>query len=529
MSAIDISPATALARHAKAAPDAVSIVTPSRRLTSLEVDADAASLAANLTARGVAHGDRVAHVGRNSATTLAALLACARIGAVLVPVSFRLSPLELTTVLDHCDPKAVIIATELIATASQAALQLKGINWLIDDSESPAFAYSSVPTATALPTAHALLSELPPTTPSDPQPRSFDDLAIILYTSGTSGRPKGVMLTHGNLWWSCTNMDSLLDRTHDEVNLAVAPMFHIGGLNALTLSALTRGGTVLIRPTFDPARTLEDLTTSGVTSIFGVPAMYAAIARAPGFADADLSTVRSAIVAGAPVPCPLISTFTDRGMHLQTSWGMTETAPAASCVPRSEVLRKAGTAGLPLPHNDLRIVTHEGDPISATRETGELQVRGANVTQGYWRDPETTRAAFTSDGWLRTGDLARWDDDGYVTIVGRCTDTINTGGEKVHPIEVEQALACLPGVTELAVLGVPDETWGETVAVALAGPGPLPCLDELRDVAARTIARHKLPRLAVHVPRIPRNAAGKVDRAALRRLVAQETAVENPT
>ncbi|WP_220457943.1 AMP-binding protein [Actinotalea sp. JY-7876] len=541
---MDLSPAAAFAHAAYRAPGATSVVDEDARWTARQVAAAAAALAGELTAAGVRPGDRVAHAGRNSVELLVTLLASAHAGAVFVPLGFRLSAAEAGALLDHAEPSALLVDHDLADVYRDVAHARPGL--------------SLVPHGHATPRALGADADAHPY--GEPTRCAPDDLAVLIYTSGTSGRPKGVQLTHGNLWWSARNIDATFDTRADDVALAVAPMSHIGGLNAFVLRTLVRGGTVLSRRAFDAERSLADLV-GGATTVFGVPAMFGAITRCPGFEVADLSGVRAAIVAGAPVPPALVRTFAARGMHLQQSWGMSETGPGATYLPQRWTTAKAGSAGLPLPWTTLRLA----DPVSgavtpvtagatgaagaaATAATaapatcvgdddvrarsaavvaaGEIQVRGPNVTPGYWRDPETTRAAFTDDGWLRTGDLATLDPDGCVTVVGRLSEVINTGGEKVFPCEVERAvseLATREGVDDLAVVGVPDPRWGETIVLAVEGPGPLPALDEVRALGALTLARHKLPTAVVGVATLPRKATGKVDRTALRGLAVAAT------
>ncbi|MFI2754754.1 class I adenylate-forming enzyme family protein [Cellulomonas sp. P22] len=505
----DLSPASTFRHLVRRDPRATSIVDERTAYTAAEVQRAATDLAARLRADGIRPGDRVAFAGRNSAAFLVTLLAAACVGAVFVPVSFRLAAAEVRALLSHCDPHTVVVDDELAGTYARVVADEPHRHWHDARDATPV----------------ALSADLHPlrahADDAEPVRLGADDLAVIMYTSGTSGAPKGVMLTHGNLWWSARNIDQVLDTRDDDVTLAVAPMSHIGGLNAFTLRTLLRGGTVLSRRAFDATRTLTDLST-GVTSVFGVPAMFAAVARTPGFATADLSGVRAATIAGATAPPSLVRAYVERGMHLQQSWGMTETAPSATYLPRRWTVEKAGSCGVPLPWTELRLDDPAtGATVDASGTPGEIVVRGPNVTQGYWNAPDLTRAASTSDGWLRTGDLAVRDEDGCLTVVGRLTQMINTGGEKVYPCEVERALQDLLGddVLDLVVLGLPDPQWGETVVVALETTGPCPSLEQVRELAARSIARFKLPTRVVAVPELPRNATGKVDRCALRTLV----------
>lgn len=520
MPVVDISPATAFAHLVRRAPRTTSIVCAGRALSATQVDADATHLAAVLAAGGVAPGDRVAYLGRNSPEALLLLLACARLGAVYVPVNFRLSAPEIRYVLRHCGAHTVLAEPEFAARCEPLTRTGAVRRWLLaGDGETG---------ATAGPRPGWLR-------PGDvdvdvarertgPVAQTFDDLAMLMYTSGTTGRPKGVMLTHGNLWWSSANVDAVFDTRTDDVTLAVAPMFHIGGLNAFALRTLVRGGTVLVRPTFDAMCTLADLAGGGVTTVFGVPTMFAAIARLPEFGATDLSTVRAAIVAGSAVPASLIHEYADRGMLLQQSWGMTETSPAATYLPAARTRDKAGSAGLPLPYTRIKLLDPAGGgEIGAPGRVGEIIVTGPNVTAGYWDDPDATRDAFTADGWLRTGDLAELDDEGFLAILGRRTAMINSGGENIYPAEVERALAYFPGITGVAVVGIPDPEWGETVVAVLECPdGAGPSLADIRSFAALRLARYKLPTRVVVAAALPRNAAGKIDHRALRSIAFSE-------
>lgn len=499
----DLSPAAALARVAARAPSSISIVDDDdTELTAATVQRQVTALAARFAAGGTRPGDRIAYAGRNSPTLLLTMLAAAHVGAVFVPLNFRLAEGETRQALQHCGASTLVSESErrplldraLVGTAVTQFVDTPGA-WQQD---------------TALPVPERVLC-------------SAEDLAVLLSTSGSSGKPKAVRLTHGNLWWAARNIDEAFPTGDDDVTLAIAPMFHIGGLNSFTLRTLVRGGTVLVRRSFDAARTLTDLSGAGVTALFGVPAMYAALARCPGFGKADLSGVRSAISGGAPLPPRLVELFAARGMLVRNSWGMTETAPAATCLPAADVLTRPGSVGLPLPHTRVRLVCPDtGLDVHDADQVGELWAKGPNVTQGYWEDAEATAAVLTPDGWLRTGDLAVRDADGYLFIVGRRSELINTGGEKVLPAEVEEALANVPGTTEIVVVGAPDETWGErVVAVAESVAEVAVTLDDIREHAGVTLARYKLPTRLLVLPALPRTATGKVDRCAIRAMVAE--------
>jgi len=522
----DVSTAAALAQVAVHDPGAPSLVYGSATTSAAGLAAGVRALADALAAAGVQPGDRVAHIGRNSASLLLTVLACGPLRAVAVPLGFRSSAAELADLLARCTPRVVVAEPAHVAAADtwpgvpgtpgtpggRGTLRVQ-----VDDDP---LAGPPEPRAGWHPWS-ALLAAGDPGAAAPHRARP-DDTAVLLFTSGSSGRPKGVPLTHANLWWSAVGADAAFGTGHGGTTLAVAPMSHIGGLNGLGLRTLGTGGTLVVRRAFDADAVLHDIARHGVTSLFGVPAMYAALARSPWFDGTDLSSLRTALVGGAPLPAGLLRRFTDRGVPLMQSWGMTETAPACTCVPRDRVADRGTTVGLPLAHVRLRLVDpRTGTDVDRPGEPGELWVSGPQVTAGYWRDPEATAQAFPEPGWLRTGDVAVRDADGAYRIQGRIGDVINTGGEKVHPAEVEAALEDCPGVGQCAVAGVPDDVWGEAVAaVVVPAPGTLPDLADLREHAARTIGRHKLPRRLVLVDALPCTGTGKVDRAQVRRIAA---------
>jgi fatty-acyl-CoA synthase len=496
----DLSLIRALAELAHRAPDTRSLVADDGRvLTARDLLDGAHGLAGELHHRGLRPGDRVAWAGRNDPGCFITMLAAHLAGAVFVPLNFRLTTAEATRTLEHCTPHTVVVEPELEPVYAPLTTSRAVQHWMSAAEASAA--------RRALP-GHA---DLPSVVP--------DDLAVIVYTSGTSGRPKGVMLTHANMWWSQRSMGALLDTRPDDVVLVVAPVFHIAGLNCFTLDALGRGGTLVLRRAFDPARALADL--AGVTVLFGVPAMYSAITRTPGFDRADLSGVRTAIVGGASAQTDIFTRFAARGMTIRPSWGMTELAGGGAVLPATMIRDRPLSVGQAVPYLDLSLRSPEGgSPVVTPGVTGEIWVRGPQVTAGYWADPDATAAARAPGGWWRTADLATQDAEGCLTLVGRTFEVVNTGGEKVVPGEVEAALRGLP-VDDLVVVGAPDPTWGETVVAVLAcDADDAPTLETVRETASSTIARYKLPTRVVVVADLPRTASGKVDRLAARALAA---------
>ncbi len=523
MVAVDISPAAAVHRRARYAPDATALVYEERRITAAELSGTVRRLAGGLAAGGVRRGDRIAYLGLNSATLLEALLAAAHLGAVFTPVNFRLAADEVRYILTDCGVHTVIVEEGHRALAESVLADLPARRLVLVDTD------PACPAAGPAPAPWVPLSALlgPDSPGQDPVALHEGDLAMLMYTSGTTGRPKGVMLTHGNIWWNAVNVDSVVDTRPADVNLAVAPLFHIGGLNALTLRALLRGGTVVVRRVFDPARCLRDLAAHRVDSLFAVPAMFAALARTPGFAEADLTALRAVVVAGAPVPPQLIREYARHGVLLQQAWGLTETSPFATYLPAPLTEAKAGSAGAPMPYTEVCLIAPgSGVKVDEPGVRGELCVRGPNVTPGYWNNAAATREAFDEAGWFHTGDIAHRDADGYYYIVDRLKDMIISGGENVYPAEVERVLSEYPGVVEVAVVGVPDPRWGETVlAVVTREPGmAVPDVEQVRQFAARHLARYKLPTRLLVIDELPRNASGKLERRPLMRWVRQQVA-----
>ena len=355
---------------------------------------------------------------------------------------------------------------------------------------------------------------------------SEDEVAIIMYTSGTTGRPKGAMLTHGNIWWNNTNVLLTFDVLGNDIVLVVAPLFHIGGLNVNTLVTWQTGGHIVLHRTFDPARFLDDIAKYRVSSTFAVPAMLLFVSQQPNFASADLSSLRTIVCGAAPVPEPLMRLYADRGVPINQGYGLTEASPLLTFLSPEWGIAKIGSAGRTPVFTEVRLVTPDGREITTSGEKGEIIARGPNITKGYWNNPEATAAAIDTQGWLHTGDVGTFDEDGFLFIVDRVKDMVITGGENVYPAEVENVLYDHPAIGEIAVIGLPDEQWGEAVvAVAALKPGTNLELEELRTFATDRLARYKLPRRLEIVAALPRNPAGKVLKFELR---AQFGAADRP-
>lgn len=511
MRAGNIGSAAAVHRWARVDGGATAIVYEGAEISYAQLSGRVRRLAGILTAGGLRRGDRVAYLGRNSSLLLETVLAATHIGAIFVPVSFRLAADEVAFLLKDSG------AHTLVAENEQRAL--------IDD------------VAEAVPVGRFLLdvgSESGPVHPRwellgtaavqdrDEEPVAVreGDAALLMYTSGTTGRPKGALLTHGNLWWNQINTATAIETRLRDTTLVVAPMFHIAGLSGFTLGTLAYGGTLVVRRTFDAQRCLEDLVHHKVANLIAVPTMFDAIARATGFESADLTALRAAIVGGAPVPEQIVRDYSARGVKLQQGWGLTETAPLASYLPANLVDSHVGSAGFPMPHTEIRLVSPAtGCVVTEPGVAAEICVRGPNVISEYWTGPGTTRGAVDDDGWFRSGDIGRLDEQGHLYVIDRLKDVIISGGENIYPAEIERVLVELPGVREVAVVAMPHPKWGETPVVVLCQDAPA-TLDEIRDFLSRRLARFKLPSAVHHCDVLPRNGAGKIDKAGLRSRLA---------
>lgn len=460
-------------------------------------------LAAELAAGGLGHGDRVGYLGFNHPTFLETMFAAARIGAIFVPLNFRLTAPELRFIVGDAGVHTLIADAE----HTEGIDQIKGESGL-----RRTIALAEVAgweTLEKLIAGRERLAE--PAAPAD------DDVAVIMYTSGTTGTPKGAMLTHGNLFWNNVNAMLSFDVNGDDISLVCAPLFHIGGLNVTTLLTLQKGGHIVLMPGFDPGQALKLIAEYRVSTMFGVPAMFLFMSQQPEFASTDLSSMRYFICGGAPVPEPLIRLYSEHDVPFAQGYGLTETAPLALVVRTDESARKVGAAGHHvLPLSDVRLVDAENNPV-AQGERGEVCVRGPQVMQGYWNNPDATAAVIDDSGWFHTGDIGEMDTDGYVFIVDRVKDMVISGGENVYPAEVETVLYDHPAVAEVAVVGLPDERWGETVTAVLAlRQDATVSLDELREFARTRLAGYKLPSRLETVEALPRNPAGKILKYQLR-------------
>jgi len=463
------------------------------------------AVAGQLRGGGLSPGDRVGFLGLNQPAFLVTMFAAARLGAIFVPLNFRLTGPELAFIIGDAGVHTLVTDGAHRPVVDRIAGDLDVTVHLSADQASP-----------GIPALDLAAAPIDGGVTTD-----GDDVAIIMYTSGTTGSPKGAMLTHANLWWNNTNALHNFDVLQDDVTLTAAPLFHIGGLNVITLCTLQKGGTVVLHRSFDPAAALQAIAEHRVTTMFGVPAMFQFMAQHPAFADAPLSSLRTLICGGAPCPKPLLEVYAERGVAIQQGYGLTETAPMVTFLAPEYALSKLGSSGRTPLFTEVKLIDHEGGEVREPNVNGEVWVRGPNVMAGYWNRPEATAEVLDDDGWFRTGDVAFVDEDGFLYIADRVKDMIISGGENVYPAEVESVLFDHPAVTDVAVVGTPDERWGETVtAVVVVAPGKSLSLEELREFAADRLARYKLPRRVEVIDALPRSASGKVLKFQLRTQLA---------
>ncbi|WP_188195227.1 acyl-CoA synthetase [Nonomuraea sp. SYSU D8015] len=487
------------ARRALMTPDRTAFVFGARSLTYAEVHERANRLASRLRDSGVRAGDRVAYLGPNHTAFAETMFAAHALGAIFVPLNFRLATPEIDYMLGHCGAKVLIYAP-----------QCAGVVDALPDRSAP-------DAIVALEDYESWLAGGDPT-PID-VPVALEDLALILYTSGTTGRPKGATLSHANLVWNTYNMLIGVDVAGDETTLVSAPLFHVAALNQTLLPTFVKGGRSVIMPSWDVDECFDLVEKHGVTWMFGVTTMFAALARSPRWDRADLSSLRTLMSGGASIPPALIRTYQERGLVFCQGYGLTETSPGATFLEASQSERKAGSAGVPVFFADVRVVRPDLTD-AGPGEPGEVLIKGPNVTPGYWNDPAATEAAFAEGGWFRSGDVATLDEEGHLYIVDRVKDMYISGGENVYPAEVEAALFEHPAVAEAAVVGVPDATWGETgraFVVARAGHDAV-TEEELQGFLRTRLAKYKVPRYVTFVEDLPKTGSGKIQKLKLRDL-----------
>lgn len=493
-----------LDQHETVRPEKIAIrdLDTNQSMSYRELNQRSKRLAGYLQKSGVKKGDRVAILIRNCPEFFESQFACAKIGAICLPINWRLTANEIDYIIKDSSPTALIYDHVFAETANIVSadnhIQINLEVGELDATKSYEIALAENCPLTDIVSTH-------------------DDITMIMYTSGTTGHPKGAMITHEMVFYNIVNLSLPAGVGSKSVQLVVLPLFHTGGLNCYANPIIHAGGEILLMREFEPGRALDiiDNADHGVTHFFAVPAPYQFMMQHPNFSTTDLSRIVAAGVGGAPCAEIILKTWSDRGVDLVQGWGMTETSPGGTVLEADDALRKIGSAGKALMHTEIKIVDEDNQEVAAN-EVGELLIRGPNITPGYWNNPEATEKTFI-DGWLKTGDAARLDEEGFIYIVDRSKDMYISGGENVYPAEVENVIYQLPQIAEAAVIGVPDPRWGETgKAVIVVKPNETLTGDEIIEHCLKNLAKFKIPASVEFISALPRNATGKVLKRNLR-------------
>jgi fatty-acyl-CoA synthase len=473
-----------------------------RRLTFADLNRRADQTANWLLRGGVAAGDRVGFLGYDGLAVYDLFFACSKMGAIFVPLNWRLHPREIEGLLARTTPTVLIHDDQ--EPMAGAAAHLAGTAGMPEP----------------VPLGEAVAGwEGSPDEPVAEESVTTETTVCLLFTGGTTGEPKAAEISHRHVVWNTFNA-LLADVLPTDTYLNIFPLFHSGGLFAFTVPLLILGGTVVQPRSFEPDRTLRLIEREGVTVFAGVPTVFQMMASAPAWPDADLSGLRYCLSGGAPMPVPLIERYgAEKGVVFRQGFGMTEFGPDVFSLSSHDAVRKAGSIGKPNFFVDAKVVDPDTGTERPPGDVGELLLRGPGSMSGYFGDPEATEAAFEPGGWFHTGDLARFDDEGYCFIVDRLKDMYVSGGENVFPAEVEAALYRLDGVAMCAVVGVPDERWGEAGA-AFVVPEAGAILDAdriLRHLRGR-LAGYKVPRSVHLVDELPVSGAGKILKTHLKEM-----------
>jgi fatty-acyl-CoA synthase len=493
------------ATHAKMRPDKPALRYRGESMTWAQLSRRSLQLAAGLAERGITSGDRVALLTLNHPWFVESVLAANSLGAMAVPLSFRLAPLEIDDILLDCTPAAVIVDAGLVGLlhAAPSAAKIGTVIVIGESADADSLAYEEF---------------LGAREPMELPDVGEESTALIMYTSGTTGRPKGVLLSHRNMQVQAITCVRAMEMFDDsDIVFLTAPFFHIAGLGSIVANILI-GGTVVIHPlgAFDPAAVLDAYEREGATIAFNVPAQWDQLCAQPDIDQRDLK-LRIISWGAAPASDATLAAMAEQfpGALNVAVFGQTETSPVTCVLRGADSLQKLGSVGRPIPTIACRIVDAEMNDVPVG-EVGEIVYRGPTVTQGYWNKPEETEDAFAG-GWFHSGDLVRQDDEGFIWVVDRKKDMIISGGENIYCAELENAIAGHPDVLEVAVIGRPDERWGQVpVATVTARSGMKLTLEDLTQFLSGKLASFKMPKDLVVVAELPRNASGKVIKGALR-------------
>jgi fatty-acyl-CoA synthase len=502
---VDVNWFNVLAHHAQRTPDKAIAVFEGLTTTYGEMAKRAAALAGGLAERGIRHGDVVALLSYNCPDFLEALFAANYLGAIAMPINWRLAAPEVRYILEHSGAGALVCDDSLVQLANEATAGLEGALVRISISSIGETGWTNL----------GALRDSPHQAPR--VPAAADDVHRLMYTSGTTGRPKGVMLTHANLAWKNHAHTIEFGFTKNDLGLACGPLYHVGALDLTTTSLIAAGATTIVHRMFDASEVVSEIERSRVTTVWLAPAMVNAIMALPDIEERDLSSVRVVINGGEKMPIPLIERIQRvfPSAWFADAYGLTETVSGDTFLDRGSIVRKLGSVGRPCLYLELEVWDEDGTPVAAG-EQGEIVMRGPKVFKGYWRDQDATEAALTG-GWFHTGDIGVLDEDSYLYVVDRLKDMIVSGGENIASSEIERVLYEHDSVLEAAVVGRPDDRWGEVPeAFVVLRPGADTTPDALIAHCGVQLARFKVPKEITFVEALPRNPSGKVLKRELR-------------
>ena len=482
--------------RARLTPDAEAIVDveQARSWTFAELNKRSEAASSWLRKKGVNKGDRVALLSPNHISYFDLLFACMKLGAIFVPLNWRLAADEIDYILQDCTPKVMGFHSSFTEKINEL-LFLEPLSFKIDDEVYLDQAIS--------------LNAVVEITEQDP--------LAILYTGGTTGKPKGVVLSHQSIMWNGLNTVLSWNLTKKDTTLTYMPLFHTGGLNALSIPLLMIGGKVVLASMFNPTEAIAHLNSYKCTIVLLVPTMYHMMVNTDEFKKQNFPTVKTFLSGGAPCPLEIYEEFMRKGLSFKEGYGLTEAGPNNFYMDQSKVKEKRGSVGKPMLFNSIKLMREDGTETGPD-EVGELSIKGKHAFQCYWNNPEATEETMSA-GWLQTGDLAKRDHEGYYYIVGRKKDLIITGGENVYPLEVENWISSLPQVDEVAVVGIPDQKWGELVTafIVLKENGQLTG-DELKRHCSSKLGNYKIPKEIIFLEELPKTHVGKIDKKELMKL-----------
>jgi acyl-CoA synthetase (AMP-forming)/AMP-acid ligase II len=493
-----------LEHHARRTPDKPLAIFGAETITYAQMEARAVAVAGGLHERGIAPGDVVGLLSYNSIDFLTTIFAANHLGAIAMPINWRLAAPEVQFILDHSRARAFVCDGELVDLGNEATKDAPNdlVRIVVGPTVDGWTSFDAVANGDARP----------------PRARTAgDDIHRLMYTSGTTGRPKGVMITHANLAWKNFAHVTEFGFTSDDIGLACGPLYHVGALDLVTTTMIAVGATTIVHRVFDAQQVVDDIERLGITTMWTAPAMVRAILDVPGVDQRDLSSVRVIIAGGEKMPIPFIERLrtTFPSAWFADAYGLTETVSGDTFLDREHTITKLGSVGRPCQYLDLDIWDEDGRSLPPS-EPGEIVLRGPKVFKGYWRDEDATAKAFAG-GWFHTGDIGVQDAEGYVYIVDRLKDMIVSGGENIASSEVERVLYEHDAVVEVAVVGRPDDRWGEVpVAFVVRYEGATTSEDELIAHCRTQLAKFKVPKDITFIDALPRNPSGKVLKRELR-------------